>query len=124
MTKRQEKLLIAMCWLLYVSAYLGRYSYTTNILPISNFYNVEKDVVSLATTFFFFAYGAGQIINGLLCRFYKVKYVLSGALIASAVINLLDGANLERGLILTLELIALKIPVVVAINMADELEKK
>jgi len=88
MTKRQEKLLIAMCWLLYVSAYLGRYSYTTNILPISNFYNVEKDVVSLATTFFFFAYGAGQIINGLLCRFYKVKYVLSGALIASAVINL------------------------------------
>lgn len=88
-TKKQAKILIALCWLLYVSAYLGRYSYSTNILPMSNYYNVEKDVVSLATTFFFFAYGAGQIINGLLCRYYNVKYILTGALIISSIINML-----------------------------------
>lgn len=94
-TKKQAKILIALCWLLYVSAYLGRYSYSTNILPMSNYYNVEKDVVSLATTFFFFSYGAGQIINGLLCRYYNVKYVLTGALIISSIINLLVFLGLD-----------------------------
>ena len=87
MTKKKEYTLMAMCWLLYVSAYLGRYSYNSNIVPISSFYQVSNTEVSMAMTFFFFAYGAGQIINGLFCKFYNLKYVLSGALIISALIN-------------------------------------
>lgn len=87
MTKKKEYTLMAMCWLLYVSAYLGRYSYNSNIVPISSFYQVSNTEVSMAMTFFFFAYGAGQIINGLFCKFYNLKYVLSGALIVSALIN-------------------------------------
>jgi len=42
----------------------------------------------------------------------------------SALINVVDGTNLYRSLKLTLELKKLGIPMVVAINMADELEKK
>ena len=76
-----------MCWLLYVAAYLGRYSYNSNILPMSIHYSASDTAMGLATSFFFFAYGAGQIVNGLLCRYYNVKYVLSGALFISAVIN-------------------------------------
>lgn len=38
-------------------------------------------------TAFFFAYGAGQIINGLLCKKYNVKYTIFLALIVSAVCN-------------------------------------
>ncbi len=87
MTSKQQKSLIFMAWLLYVSAYLGRYSYNSNILPMSIFYGVSDTEMGLATSFFFFAYGAGQIINGLLCKFYNVKYVLSGALIISSIIN-------------------------------------
>lgn len=87
MTKRKQNMLIFLCWALYTSAYLGRYSYNSNILPISEFYNVSDTEVGLATSFFFFAYGAGQIINGLLCKFYNVKYVLSGSLIVSTIIN-------------------------------------
>ena len=52
-------------------------------------YGVSDLEVGLASSFFFFAYGAGQIINGILCRYYNVKYVLSIALIISVVINLL-----------------------------------
>lgn len=88
MTKKQSNMLMFMCWLLYVSAYLGRYSYNSNQLPISLFYKVSDTEVALATSFFFFAYGAGQIINGILCKFYNVKYVLSGSLIVSSLINL------------------------------------
>lgn len=87
MSKTKQRTLIIMCWLLYVAAYLGRYSYNSNILPMSIHYGASDTAMGLATSFFFFAYGAGQIVNGLLCRYYKVKYVLSGALIISAVIN-------------------------------------
>ncbi len=88
MKRKQDQLLIVMCWVLYVSAYLGRYSYNTNLLPLSLYYGQPQDQVALATTFFFFAYGAGQIINGILCKYYNIKYVLSIAVMISAVINL------------------------------------
>lgn len=40
-----------------------------------------------------------------------------------AIINLIDGTNLERNLFLTTQLVELGIPMVVAINMADLVEK-
>lgn len=39
------------------------------------------------------------------------------------IINVVDGTNLERNLFLTCELLRLKIPVVIAINFLDQLEK-
>ena len=41
-----------------------------------------------------------------------------------AILNIIDGTNLERNLYLTTQLIELGIPVVIAINMLDVLEKK
>ncbi|MDR2046876.1 MAG: ferrous iron transport protein B [Clostridiales bacterium] len=41
-----------------------------------------------------------------------------------AVINIIDGVNIERGLYLTLQLIETGKPVIVAVNMADVLEKR
>ncbi len=40
-----------------------------------------------------------------------------------AIINIVDGTNLERNLYLTFQLLRLNIPMVVAVNMCDELEK-
>lgn len=40
-----------------------------------------------------------------------------------AIINIVDGTNLERNLYLTTELLQLNIPVIIAVNMADELKK-
>lgn len=40
-----------------------------------------------------------------------------------AIINVIDGTNLERNLYLTLELCSLGLPLVIAVNMCDELEK-
>ncbi len=42
----------------------------------------------------------------------------------SAIINVVDGLNLERNLFLTLKLTALKIPIVLAVNFCDQLKKK
>ncbi len=48
-------------------------------------------------------------------------YLLSGA--CGAIINVVDGTNLERNLYLTTQLLELGLPVVVALNMADVLHK-
>jgi len=42
----------------------------------------------------------------------------------AVVINIVDAANLERNLYLTLQLLELRIPVVVALNMVDEARKR
>ncbi len=39
------------------------------------------------------------------------------------IINVIDGTNLERNLSLTLELCALNIPMIIAVNMCDQLDK-
>jgi len=41
-----------------------------------------------------------------------------------AVLNIVDGTNLERNLYLTLQLLEMGLPIVVAINMSDLLKKK
>ena len=80
--------LIMLCWAVYTLAYLGRYSYNSNVGPIMDFYRINEVDFALPTTLFFFAYGSGQIINGLLCRHYNLKYIIPGALIISSIINI------------------------------------
>lgn len=49
-------------------------------------------------------------------------YILSGE--AKAVLNIVDASNLERNLFLTLNLIEMRVPVIVALNMVDLAAKK
>ena len=84
---KAQYILIFLCWAVYTVAYIGRYSYTANVVPIMKFYTINEYEFSLATTFFFFAYGAGQILNGIFCRRYNMKYMIAGALSVSAIIN-------------------------------------
>ena len=87
--KSKQGVLIVMCWLVYISSYVARYSYNANIVSIIGDYGVSKTDAGLVGTFFFVAYGAGQIINGLLCKKYDKRIVISMAIIISGIINLL-----------------------------------
>ncbi len=49
-------------------------------------------------------------------------YLLSGD--ADLVVNVIDGSNLERNLYLTLQLLEMHIPMVVAVNMMDVMHKR
>ena len=73
---------------MYTIAYLGRYSYNSNIKIIGEYFSQGKDATGLVSSMFFFFYGAGQIINGLLCKRYNKRIMLSLSLIVSAIINL------------------------------------
>ena len=92
--RQKENLLIFFSWLCYTASYVGRYSFNANINPIMEEYGVTHGDAGLVTTCFFFAYGAGQIINGFLCQYYPKRQVIAGALAVSAIINLTAFAGL------------------------------
>lgn len=87
--KRKVYLLIAICWLVYTCSYIGKLSYNANIVQIGPAFGVTKDECGMVSSFFFFAYGIGQVVNGFLCKKYNIKYVIFGALTVASAMNFL-----------------------------------
>ncbi|MEE0896360.1 MAG: MFS transporter, partial [Acutalibacteraceae bacterium] len=81
-------LLIFLAWLLYTVSYLGKLNYSANITQIVDYYQISKAQAGIVPSFFFFAYGIGQVVNGLLCKKYNIKWMIFLSLFVSAVINL------------------------------------
>ena len=63
----KSTLLIALCWLVYACSYIGKLSYSANINQIGEAFGVTYADAGMVATFFFFAYGIGQVVNGVLC---------------------------------------------------------
>lgn len=84
-------LLLLICWLVYACSYIGKLGYSANIVNIEKDFNVTHAMAGMASTFFFFAYGAGQIINGIFCKKYNLKYLVFCVLLISAACNLSVG---------------------------------
>ena len=78
MKKNQSVFLIFICWLIYAISYLGKVNYSANITQIIDFYGIGKSEAGLPPTFFFFAYGIGQVVNGLLSNELKANLGLEG----------------------------------------------
>ena len=86
--KCSQKTIIWLCWAVYVFAYLGRYSYKANIGLIEKDFNISHAEAGLVTTCFFFAYGIGQVVNGIMCKRYNKKFLFPMILFASSILNL------------------------------------
>ena len=80
--------LIYLVWLVYATSYLGKVNYSSNITQIIDFYHISKAEAGLPPTLFFFAYGTGQVINGLLCKRYPIRLTIFLSLTLSAMLNL------------------------------------
>lgn len=87
-SKTKSFYLILLCWLVYTSSYIGKLSYNANINPIGIHYSVSYADVGMVSTFFFFAYGIGQVVNGFLCKKYNPKYVIFTCLLVSGTVNM------------------------------------
>lgn len=83
--------LIFLCWLVYSTSYLGKVNYAANITQVEKFYGVTHAQSGLVSTLLFFAYGAFQIINGLLCKRYNLRLTIFIGLFGSGIINLIVG---------------------------------
>lgn len=86
-TAKRQLWLIFMCFFAYTVSYVTRYSYNSNIVAIRDAYGISKAEAGLVSTFYFFSYGIGQVINGVMCKRYNKKYCIAGALFVSGIIN-------------------------------------
>ena len=86
-------MLMWLCWLIYACSYMGKVNYAANINEVMAFYQVNHSTAGLASTFFFFAYAIGQVVNGLLCKKYNLKWMIFLSLMVSGVINFIVGIS-------------------------------
>ena len=88
-------LLIILAWLVYSFSYLGKVNYSANITQIIDFYGVSKSQAGTVPTFFFFAYGIGQVFNGIFCKKYNIKWMVFLSLAVSAIINFIVAVSTD-----------------------------
>ncbi len=86
---RRENKIIFICWLAYTAAYIGRLNFNASIVAIISDLGVTKADAGLVSSCFFFAYGTGQLINGILSKKYNAKFMIFISLLLSSVFNLL-----------------------------------
>ena len=94
-----QNLIIGLCVFVYTMAYFGRYSFSSSINSLIDNYGVSKAEAGLVMTFFFVAYGTGQVVNGIFCRHYPARYVFPLALSGSAAINVVMFVFIKAGYI-------------------------
>lgn len=83
--------LAILCMGFYAVSYICRKSFDSNINEIMDFFTQPKSAVGLIGTFFFIAYAVGQVVHGIMCKYYKPRPVIfiMGLIVAS--MNLLMG---------------------------------
>ena len=84
-------LLISLCWLAYACSLIGKVNYAASITQVEAFFCVSHAEAGMVSTFYFFAYGAGQIFNGIFSKKYNLKYIIFGSLLLSGIFNLIVG---------------------------------
>ena len=88
LSNKKSNFLIFLCWAAYTFAYVARLNYNASMVEILSQLDTTKEAAGSVSSFFFFAYGAGQLVNGLLSKKYNTKYSVTVALASSCVINL------------------------------------
>jgi sugar phosphate permease len=71
-------MLLFACVAVYITAYIGRLSFTAAQVGILTATGATKADAGLVTTFFYFTYGCGQLVNAFFCRRYKPRPVIAG----------------------------------------------
>ncbi|MCR5149741.1 MAG: MFS transporter [Clostridiales bacterium] len=85
---KDEKIIMFICWLVYVAAYIGRLNYSATIVAIIADRGFSKAEAGLAYSFFAFAYGIGQFVNGMLSSKYNNRVMVFASLTVSSFLNM------------------------------------
>lgn len=86
-----QALLFWMCWLVYFSSYIGRLNYSSAMPAMIGGSVITASQAGFISMVYFFAYGTGQFLNGILAdRLHPGKMIFAG-LFASGLLNLAMG---------------------------------
>lgn len=88
--KKSSMALIWLCWLVYSCSYVGKVNFNANINLLQEYFEIsDYSKIGIVGSLFFFAYGIGQVVNGLWCRRYNVKWMIFISLMISGSVNLI-----------------------------------
>ncbi len=87
LNSKKSNFIIFLCWAAYTAAYIARLNYNASMVEILSQLGTTKEAAGTVSSFFFFAYGAGQLVNGLLSKKYNTKISVAISLAASCAIN-------------------------------------
>ena len=86
--KKQTERLIFAAWLVYAAATLGRLSYSAAMVKIISELSISNSQAGAVLTAFAIVYGTGQLVNGILCRFYNCTIVVPAVMTVSAAVTI------------------------------------
>ena len=88
LTRKNATFLILLSCLTYSTAYIGRLCYGANLISIRGEFSVDQAIAGTVSSFYFFSYAAGQLINAFIAKYCNPKYTVTVAMIVSALCNL------------------------------------
>lgn len=89
--KRMGFLLFALCWLVYFTSYIGRLNYSSVMASMKEDGILTLSQAGSISMIYFFAYGGGQLINGILGDKVKPQWMIFTGLFCSGIANFLMG---------------------------------
>lgn len=92
--------LFSLCWIVYFITYIGRLNYSSAMPALIADGLLSRTQAGSAGTAFFFAYGGGQFLNGMLADRLPPRWMIFAGLAASSAANLCIGFSASYGTIL------------------------
>lgn len=86
-SESKQSKLIYIVTIMYTSVYLAKLNYGALTVEIIKEMGCTKSAAGMVGSFFFFAYGIGQVVNGFLAKHMNEKLFMTAALFGSAVCN-------------------------------------
>lgn len=84
--------IVAVCFVTYACYYLGRVNLAVTVPALRQAYGWDKSAIGVIGTAFYWAYAAGQLVNGPLGDRLSPRRLVAVGLVASALINLVFGS--------------------------------
>ena len=89
--RKMGRALFLLCWLVYFTSYLGRLNYSSVMSSITEEKILTFSQAGTISMVYFFAYGIGQLCNGILGDKLKPQNMIFMGLLCSGIANLLMG---------------------------------
>lgn len=89
--KKYIRLLFGLCWMVYCTSYLGRLNYSSAMMLMINDNILTASQAGFISMIYFFAYGTGQLVNGILGDKINPKWMIFTGLAGSGIANIIMG---------------------------------
>ena len=89
--KKYIRLLFGLCWMVYCTSYLGRLNYSSAMMLMINDNILTASQAGFISMIYFFAYGTGQLVNGILGDMINPKWMIFTGLAGSGIANIIMG---------------------------------